>query len=474
MALLRIGVNIIFFPSSEKKVEDVIGIVKLTNSRGIIICGSTELMTGLQSFTTSSKVVWIDAVHDGVCNQGYSHYNDLLESGAQLDVNEVLNEQKQVQFDDPVVVLFTSGSTGNRKGAQQTNHGLVNRSIITAVNSFGIEADQEGKEVEYRIFSDRPFSWSTCQYLGINLVLSMGCTLICIPPMKSVKLCDAEFVLNVLQNERCTNATLMTYSILDIINHPHVNKYDLSSLKLVITGGQNIKRHILKTLKSVLPHVKIFEGYGLTEIVQVADRRHDIGEDGDAGLQLLPNNELKIVDNNNCLVLIGDVGEICVRSTPSFLGYFEDPEATSQAISPTGWFRTGDLGYINRSGKLMISGRTFDIIKRAVDKIAPAAVEKVLIEYPGVKDVVVVGVPDVRLGEELCACVVAKNRNILESSRTEFEEWMTQQWSVDQQGLSLKPKYVLVVEEFPQTNTGKTDRKALRVDAARKLGIELD
>ena len=132
------------------------------------------------------------------------------------------------------------------------------------------------------------------------------------------------------------------------------------------------------------------------------------------------------------------------------------------------------MGILDDKGKLRLSGRRSDMIKRATVKIFPAEIEKVLVRHPDVKDTVVVGVPDARLYEELCACVIPKKGSTLESSVAAFEEWMDHQWTPDEQGLTLKPKYLVIMEEFPKTKTGKSDRKVIRVAAAEKLEIELE
>jgi fatty-acyl-CoA synthase len=183
---------------------------------------------------------------------------------------------------------------------------------------------------------------------------------------------------------------------------------------------------------------------------------------------------LKIVSEDYKLAPIGDVGEICIRSpiTNSFLGYLENDEATMKAISRTGWVHTSDMGFIDHRGKLTILGRGADMIKRATVLISPVEVENVLIKHPDVKDVLVVGVPDGRLYEELCACVIPKENSILESSVKAFKDWMSRQLTPDEQGLSMNPKYLLMMKEFPKTNTGKSDRKATKTTAAQELELE--
>ena len=290
--------------------------------------------------------------------------------------------------------------------------------------------------------------------------------------MKSIKECDIDFVLTVLQNERCTYALLMAYIMADIVSHPDINRYDISSLKIVYTAGQPVHHSVITKLMSRLPkQCNLMKLYGQAEVAAIAYQ--DVEDPCYEGMDLTPGNELKIVDEDKRLLPVGQVGEICIRSpvTKSFLGYLENPQATAKTISPTGWVHTGDMGYIDDRGKLIISGRRADMIKRATTKISPVGIERVLLKYPDVEDVIVVGVPDDRLFEELCACVIPKENSTLELDSKVFEDWMARQWTPSETGLEKKPRYLLFMKEFPKNNTGKTDRKTIKDTAMRKLQL---
>jgi fatty-acyl-CoA synthase len=143
-------------------------------------------------------------------------------------------------------------------------------------------------------------------------------------------------------------------------------------------------------------------------------------------------------------------------------------------ISTNGWIHTDDAGYIDHQGRLHVCGRIHEVNNRTIDKIYPIEVEKVLATYPDVKAVVVIGVPDERLNEEICACDWKWTGSDLESSVTEFDQWASlPQWKADDLGLTRKQTYTLVFKEFPMTKTGKTNRKALKAIALQKLGLNL-
>jgi acyl-CoA synthetase (AMP-forming)/AMP-acid ligase II len=302
--------------------------------------------------------------------------------------------------------------------------------------------------------------------------MAIGYTLVTVPTTKSVKEKDIDFILNILQSEKCAFAILSYYMVIDMLNCSRLREYDLSSLKYAATTGQHVHTEVLKRLKAILPHSTLIFSYGLTEACFVIGKQMTLANavvGDDVAMEIMPPFEVRIIDEDRRLVEVGTVGQISVRSPTTFLGYLDDADETSKVISSTGWVHTGDVGSIDQRGKLTVSGRRSDMIKRATVKIYPAEVEQMIIKYPEVNDVAVVGVPDVRLYEELCACVIPKQGRPLDARV--FEEWASQQFPVDEQGLSMKPKYTLVMEEFPKTRTGKIDRKALREIAVGKLGI---
>ncbi|KAK3746027.1 hypothetical protein QZH41_003241 [Actinostola sp. cb2023] len=475
MALNRIGALSILLPQGIP-IEETIGFLNRYKCQGVILFVSKyvqlrgEHVADLKKTIEESKVVMIDtAKHSQVLDNGCSRFSNLLMTG-ETDFSKVLERQSQVQFDDLAVVTLTSGSTGEPKGVVRTHHCIVNNTLMASKFEFGIDYDPYNKHSVDRLFSDRPFYW-VGGLVPIQIALSTGCTLLTAPAIKTMKECDIEFLLKLLQNEGCTSALLMPYLVVDIANYSGQMNYDLSFLKVAVTVGQPISNHLFEKVRSVAPNCKLIKVYGKTECVSVA--LEVLGEqEGEEGLELVCLNELKIVDENIQVLPVGQVGEICVRSPSDFVEYLFNPDATSKTISRTGWVHTGDLGKINSRGRITITGRKDDMIKRATVKIFPAEVEKVLTKYDDVKDASVVGVPDVRLYEELCACIIPKKGSALESDMSEFEKWMSQTFTPDEQGLTLKPKYVLLVDDFPKTKTGKLDRRALKITAAKKLGMD--
>ncbi|KAK3746022.1 hypothetical protein QZH41_003245 [Actinostola sp. cb2023] len=407
-----------------------------------------------------SKVVLIDTKHSQVLGNGCSRFSNLLMTG-ETDFSKVLERQSQVQFDDLAVVTLTSGSTGEPKAVVRTHHSIVNSTLVASKFEFGIDFDPDSKQSTDRLFSDRPFYWQG-GIMPIQIALSTGCTLLTAPPIKTVKECDIEFLLKLLQNERCTNAILMECLVVDIANYSSGQmNYDLSCLKAALTTGQPIPNHIFEKVRSVAPNCKLINAYAMTECSAIAGQV--LGQqEGEEELELMCLSELKIVDENIQVLPVGQVGEICLRSPTAFLEYLLNPDATSKTISRTGWVHTGDLGKMNSRGRITITGRKDDMIKRATVKIFPVEVEKVLTKYDNVKDASVVGVPDVRLYEELCACIIPKKGSALESDMADFEKWMSQTFTPDEQGLTLKPK-----------TTAKTDQEGRTVYLRTRAEISI-
>ncbi|XP_013404140.1 uncharacterized protein LOC106169275 [Lingula anatina] len=176
--------------------------------------------------------------------------------------------------------------------------------------------------------------------------------------------------------------------------------------------------------------------------------------------------EVRIVDENHRDAPRGTSGEISVRSPTIYANCYVDNErASREAFDATGWFCTGDIGVMNLTGRITISGRKDDMIKRASVKLFPAEIEAILKQHHAVKDVVVIGAPDVRFGEEICACVILDEM----SSPADVKEWCKEEFPIGRDGLSLAPAYYVTFCEFPTTSNGKTNRRLIKQTALEKL-----
>lgn len=180
---------------------------------------------------------------------------------------------------------------------------------------------------------------------------------------------------------------------------------------------------------------------------------------------------MKLIDDNGDVVTRGQLGELCIRSTWRFVGYKNMPELLRSAVDATGWFHSGDIAHIRPDGNIVIDGRKQDLITMQTVKYFPWDIEKTLLKCPGVKEAVAVGVPDIRLNQVICACVVPEaDGNLTEISLKKFcdNHFLPEATSA---GLSLKPRYHLVFDQLPLTSSGKIDRRKIVLLAKEKLSL---
>ena len=235
-----------------------------------------------------------------------------------------------------------------------------------------------------------------------------------------------------------------------------------ASLDTVLTWGERLPPDMLKAILPIIPNLMF---YGTTEFAPIVGwnlyERDLFGEVPDG-------NDIMVVQENKAVPL-GDTGEIWVRGCAMFDGYLDDPEATAAAITPDGWFQTGDMGRMDSRGRIQIVGKKAEVISYATRKIFPITVEMFLKRMPSVAKCVVVGIPDARVFEEICACIVPSDgctltaEDVLNYAREEMLE------NPEIEGI---PKYVLIGESVPSTSTGKTDGKTIREMAIDKFSVD--
>ncbi|EDO47028.1 predicted protein [Nematostella vectensis] len=414
-----------------------------------------------------------------ISNMSVLRYETLLQRGQEHSLLcELMTAQKRVQMDDPLVSLFTSGSTGLPKMVQHTVHSYANtihsyldsfeplKNLGTCLNPF--------REIWY---CDRPMAWA---WGTLNVYqICLGVTVVWVPTEMALSESTNEAVFAILESESCTRGLLSVALIQKLSNNRLHLKYNLSSLQYVILGGQLYTKAITARLLDALPDITVRNSYGSTEGCQHAITTYtkDTISICDYGkMSVFPGVEAKVVDDEGKMVKRGVAGEMCVRSAWVFREYLGNPESTRRAKSLTGWYHTGDICQMDKDGRIEVLGRKKDFLKRATVKIFPAELERVFQEHPDVLDVAVVGVPDQRYTEELCACVILKSVNDDDTGARlkALEAWCEQQWPPSADGLSLKPRYFVQMEAFPLLNSGKEDRQGIRSIVMRRLGMTED
>ncbi|XP_013398299.1 acyl-CoA synthetase family member 2, mitochondrial-like [Lingula anatina] len=464
LALSRIGCNI-FLLSNLNALESDVWQYKcralfmyIKNEEEVDIC---RKLVDRKSRESVEKDVIIFGPKCDVTMAGTVPLDSVMAAGAGHDWDDVKIEAGEVGSnpDDPYCVFLTSGSTGKPKGVQYTHIKYLHQCSV--LHSTAITEDS-------CFFNDRPVTWLG----GSMTLLSMavfGATGVTVNSALVVGGGDVDFVIGVMKREMCTDAVMMHYFMVDLLRRYNPEIHAVPSLRHILTGGQRMDVDVLKQIQALLPHVEyIVDSYGSAEcgLVSVARCCHTYkASDGE---EIFDGIEVRIVDENHRDVPRGTSGEICVRSPTVYANcYVDNEEASKAVIDNAGWYCTGDIGVIDADGRLAISGRKDDMIKRATVKIFPVDIEPILKQHSGIKDVVVIGVPDDRLGEEICACVILDDA----SSLADVKSWCKEKFSVGPDGLSIAPVLYVQFSQFPTTASGKTDKRLVKQAALDYLKV---
>ncbi|CAH1800015.1 unnamed protein product [Owenia fusiformis] len=395
--------------------------------------------------------------------KGAIDFNNLLNEKSDDEKKNMLLCNENISMDDPCWINLTSGSTGKPKYCP-----LTHKMIINGVKSIAQRCNSQAGDI---LFNDRPMSWNVGT-LAFGQALATQLTVVTIDAKQTVKKPGPEKILRCIAKERITDALLVPYILYDIMNMESKQReeYDISSLVNIMTLGQKVDPTFIENVKSTLgTGVTIM--YGSTEagLISMIFPRGDFRKQhltiGYGG----PHVEISIRDEKNQLVPVNVEGEICARGPNIFLGYLNNEEKTKEVIDEKGWFHTGDIGTLTPYGYVTIVGRIKEFIKRGTVIVHPSAIEHILMENPSIHEVYVVGVPDPRLYEELCACIKLKDGHSL--SEIKMKEWCDEifgDFTAD--GLKNAPKYFLMLDVIPTLANGKTDRLSLKKMAANRYG----
>jgi fatty-acyl-CoA synthase len=360
----------------------------------------------------------------------------------------------QVDRRQPINIQFTSGTTGLPKGATLSHRNIVNNAYFVG-RSMGLRAGD-------RLCVPVPL------YHCFGMVMS---NLACVVHGATIVYPSAGFdplaVLNAVQIERCTALHGVPTMFIAELEHPQFAQFDLSSLRAGIMAGSPCPIEVMRRVVDRMHMSEVTIAYGMTETSPVSfqsspddslERRvSTVG-------RIQPHMECKIIDTEGNIVPRGEPGEICTRGYAVMLGYWSDPEKTAEAVDSEGWMHTGDLGTLDSEGYCNIVGRSKDMIIRGGENVYPREIEEFLFRHPKVADVAVVGVPDDRYGEEICAWIKLRAEAACapEDIRA-FCEGQIAHYKI--------PRYVVFVEAFPTTVTGKIQKYLIRKEMASRLGL---
>jgi fatty-acyl-CoA synthase len=360
----------------------------------------------------------------------------------------------RLQFDDPINIQFTSGTTGAPKGATLSHHNILNNGFFIG------EAQKLGPDDKVCI----PVPLYHC----FGMVLG---NLACVTHGAAMVYPGAGFeplaVLRTVHEERCTALYGVPTMFIAELGHPEFRSFDLSSLRTGIMAGSPCPIEVMRRVVAEMHMGEVTIAYGMTETSPVSfqsstddplERRvSTVG-------RIHPHLEVKIVDADGRVVPRGTPGELCTRGYSVMRGYWDDPLRTAEAIDPARWMHTGDLATIDGAGFCNIVGRIKDMVIRGGENVYPREVEEFLYAHPAVRDVQCFGVPDPKYGEELCAAIILKDGAPADAEAIRaFCEGKIAHYKV--------PRYVRFVDSFPTTVTGKVQKFVLRAETAVELGL---
>jgi len=389
---------------------------------------------------------------------GFTTWQEAIAAGKAVSPERLDAITAALDRDDPINIQYTSGTTGFPKAVVLTHHNILNNAYFAARAMGFTEAD--------RLCIPVPFYHCFGMVLANLACFSVGaCAVV---PCEHF---DAGACLRAVQEERCTAIHGVPTMFIAELEHPDFRSFDLSSLRTGIMAGAPCPPALMKRVMGEMHCREILIGYGETEaspLTHLTLRGDSLERRTETVGTNLPHQEVKVVDvKSGTTVACGEVGEICFRGYHVMREYYGDPEATAKTIDKQGWLHSGDLGTMDESGYVRVTGRLKDMIIRGGENIYPAEIEEFLFSHPKIAQVAVFGVPDERYGEEVMAWVqlrageVATAEELRDYCRGRIAHYKV-------------PRHISFVEEFPMTVTGKLQKYRMREIAVEKLSAAGD
>jgi fatty-acyl-CoA synthase len=379
-------------------------------------------------------------------------------AGEAARTDELQAAMAELDFDDPINIQYTSGTTGFPKGATLSHHNILNNAYFIGELLAYDERD--------RICIPVPLYHCFGMVIG-----NLGATTHGACMVYPAETFEPEAVLRACAHERCTSLYGVPTMFIAELGHERFAEYDLGSLRTGLMAGSPCPVEVMKRVSSQMGIEEMGIAFGMTETSPVTTevRRDDTLENrcGTVG-QVMPHTEIKIAEpGTGRTVARGEPGEFRARGYAVMRGYWNDPERTAEAIDGQGWMHTGDLATMDEQGYVRVVGRIKDMVIRGGENVYPREIEEFLYTHPQIADVQVIGVPDERYGEELMAWIVQRPGAPLSTEEVrEFCRGKIAHYKI--------PRYVKVVESFPMTVTGKVQKFKMRETAIEELGLGED
>ncbi|MFG0401400.1 AMP-binding protein [Pseudomonas sp. zjy_11] len=376
---------------------------------------------------------------------GFLPWHALTERAGQTSVEACTARQQSLQFDQPVNIQYTSGTTGAPKGATLSHYNILNNGFMVG-ESLGLTARD-------RMVIPVPL------YHCFGMVMAnLGCITHGSTMIYPSDAFDAELTLRAVAEERATILYGVPTMFIAMLDHPSRAHMDLSTLRSGIMAGATCPIEVMRRVIDQMHMAEVQIAYGMTETSPVSLQT---GPDDDLELRVTtvgrtqPQLENKLLDADGCIVPRGEIGELCTRGYSVMLGYWDNPQATADAIDPAGWMHSGDLAVMDEQGYVRIVGRNKDMIIRGGENIYPRELEEFFYTHPAVADAQVIGIPCSRYGEEIVAWI-----KLHPGHSATVEE--LQGWCKARIAHFKVPRYIRFVDEFPMTVTGKVQKFRMR------------
>ncbi|MFM9842575.1 MAG: AMP-binding protein [Dongiaceae bacterium] len=390
----------------------------------------------------------------GGSSPGMFAFDDVPALGTDTERQRLQEIAAELQFDDPINIQFTSGTTGFPKGATLTHHNILNNGYFIGETMHLTEKD--------RICIPVPLYHCFGMVLGNLACVTHGAAMVY--PGEAF---DPLAVLAAVEEERCTGLYGVPTMFIAELDHAEFKRFDLSSLRTGIMAGSPCPIEVMKRVVGEMHMQDVTICYGMTETSPVSFQtaaddplEKRVGSVG----RIHPHVEVKVVDAEGRIVPPGMPGELCTRGYSVMRGYWNDADKTAEAIDGGRWMHTGDLATLDVDGYCNIVGRIKDMVIRGGENIYPREIEEFLYRHPKVQDVQVIGVPDAKYGEELCAWVRLKaEQQASPEDIREFCKGQIAHYKI--------PRYVKFVDSFPMTVTGKIQKYLMREQMTRELGL---